>query len=386
VQQRCCLATKGSLSFSVRLLFANATAYNPARLNTNVAEAVWRYQASDTSPAERRSTRARRSLSRGQEQASRHCRSLGAAVQHQPFQPFAAAFRRDRPGHHRPAGSVCGRGQALGLGVDQTKPSGRRERSRTHQRQGQACRWKTENCFRSRLRRAVFLLTRGGTGMQAGQRIKVRGVPVFGLGEWRDLVDAEGAARLSPEQIERAALLLEPAARVALTGDLRSFAGLINLERLPTPDAPFHRVYRGQHPTRRDKVILHLYDLSATDEKDAENRARREYEVMQHWQKSPYLPNLLDSFQEAERYPGELYWFSLVDPAAPPLTERTKDHKLESRRPFALRARSALGSGRISSACRPRAAAYPSSPHHATHLAGPSQRLPSVYGFQPGPP
>ncbi len=170
-----------------------------------------------------------------------------------------------------------------------------------------------------------FLLTRGRTGMQAEQRIKVRGVPVFGLGEWRDLVDAEGAARLSPEQVERAALLLEPAARAALNGDLRSFAGLINLERLPTPDAPFHRVYRGQHPTRRDKVILHLYDLSATDEKDAENRARREYEVMQHWQKSPFMPNFLDSFQEAERYPGELYWFSLVDPAAPTLTERKKD-------------------------------------------------------------
>lgn len=170
-----------------------------------------------------------------------------------------------------------------------------------------------------------LLLTRGGTGIQAGQRMKKRGVAVFGLGECRDLVDAEGAAQLSLEQVERAALLLEPAARAALTGDLRSFAGLINLERMPTPDAPFHRVYRGQHPTRRDKVILHLYDLSATDEKDAENRARREYEVMQNWQKSPYLPNLLDSFQEAERYPGELYWFSLVDPAAPMLAERVKD-------------------------------------------------------------
>ncbi len=170
-----------------------------------------------------------------------------------------------------------------------------------------------------------LLLTRGGTGIQAGQRIKIRGVPVFGLGEWRELVEVDAAVQLVPEQIERAALLLEPAARTALTGDLRSFAGLINLERIPTPDAPFHRAYRGQHPTRRDKVVLHLYDLSATDDKDAENRARREYEVMQHWQKSPYLPSLLDSFQDAEHYPGELFWFSMVDPAAPTLAERAKD-------------------------------------------------------------
>jgi hypothetical protein len=127
-----------------------------------------------------------------------------------------------------------------------------------------------------------------------------------GLSEWRVLVNADGAEFLTSEQVQRAALLLEPAARIALTGDLRNFAGLIHLERLPTPDAPFHRAYRGQHPTRRDKVILHLYDLSAVDDKDAENRARREYEVMQGWQKSPYLPSLLDSFQEAEHYPGEL--------------------------------------------------------------------------------
>ena len=170
-----------------------------------------------------------------------------------------------------------------------------------------------------------FLLTRGGKGVQAGQRISVRGVQVFGLGELPDLVNANSALQLAPEKVERAALLLEPAARAALTGDLRSFEGLINLERLPTPDAPFHRTYRGQHPTRRDKVILHLYDLSVTDEKDAENRARREYEVMQQWQKSPYLPSLLDSFQEAERFPGELYWFSLIDPAAPTLAHRAED-------------------------------------------------------------
>jgi len=189
-----------------------------------------------------------------------------------------------------------------------------------------------------------FFFTRGGTGIQSGQRVTIRGVPVSGLSEWRVLVNADGAEFLTSEQVQRAALLLEPAARIALTGDLRNFAGLIHLERLPTPDAPFHRAYRGQHPTRRDKVILHLYDLSAVDDKDAENRARREYEVMQGWQKSPYLPSLLDSFQEAEHYPGELYWFSLVDPGAPTLLERGTDAawKLDSRLCYAREALLAL--------------------------------------------
>ena len=170
-----------------------------------------------------------------------------------------------------------------------------------------------------------LLLTRGGTGVQAGQRIHVRGVPVFGLSEWKELVEAERSAVLDSNQIEKAANLLVPSIRVALTGDLRNFAGLINLERQSPADEAFHRVYRGQHPTRRDKVVLHIYDLSAADDKDAENRARREFDVIQRWQKSPYLPNLLDSFQEAEHYPGELYYFSLVDPAAPALAERADD-------------------------------------------------------------
>lgn len=192
-----------------------------------------------------------------------------------------------------------------------------------------------------------LLLTRGGTGVQAGKRIHVRGVPCFGLSEWKELVEAERSGVLDSNRIEQAASLLVPASRVALTGDLRTFAGLINLERqLPTSEA-FHRVYRGQHPTRRDKVVLHLYDLSAAeDEKDAENRARREFEVIQRWQKSPYLPSLLDSFQEAEHYPGELYYFSLVDPAAPTLEERAKDAAwtTEDRLRFAREALIALAS------------------------------------------
>lgn len=73
------------------------------------------------------------------------------------------------------------------------------------------------------------LKTAFNPGFVAPRLLLTRGVPVFGLGEWRELVDVDGAVQLAPEQVERAALLLEPAARTALTGDLRSFAGLINL-------------------------------------------------------------------------------------------------------------------------------------------------------------
>ncbi|MBS1223320.1 MAG: hypothetical protein H6R23_2940, partial [Proteobacteria bacterium] len=172
---------------------------------------------------------------------------------------------------------------------------------------------------------ARLLLTRGELRFEAGKRPQPRGVAVFGLSEWRELLALDGPTRLTPDQIERAAKLLEPAAKVALNGELRAFAGLINLERLSDQADAFHRIYRGQHPTRRDRVILHLYDLSASADKQAFDLARREFETLQRWQKSPFVPSLLDSFQDVDGYPGELYFFSLVDPAAPTLIQRGQD-------------------------------------------------------------
>lgn len=170
-----------------------------------------------------------------------------------------------------------------------------------------------------------LLLTRGEIKFDAAKRPQLRGVPVYGLPEWAELLAVDGNAQLSPDQVELAARLLVPTAKVALSGDVRSFAGLINLERISDKADAFHRVFRGQHPTRRDRVILHLYDLSASQDKQALELARREFETIQRWQKSPHVPSLLDSFQEAEGYPGELYFYSMVDPAAPSLRERQQD-------------------------------------------------------------
>ncbi|MBK8534060.1 MAG: NERD domain-containing protein [Candidatus Competibacteraceae bacterium] len=174
---------------------------------------------------------------------------------------------------------------------------------------------------------ARLLLTRGELHLEtAGKaRSQVRGVAVFGLPEWRELLTVDGPVRLTPAQVEQAAQLLEPMVKVTLNGELRTFASLINLERLSDKADAFHRSYRGQHPTRRDRVILHLYDLSASADKQPLELARREFDTLQRWQKSPFVPSLLDSFQDADGYPGELCFFSLVDPAAPTLIQRAQD-------------------------------------------------------------
>ena len=172
---------------------------------------------------------------------------------------------------------------------------------------------------------ARLLLTRGAVRFDAAKRPSPRGVAVFGLPESSELLAMGGRQQLTPSQVEVAARLLEPNVKVNLAGELRHFAGLVNLERLSNPADAFHRIYRGQHPTRRDRAILHLYDLSATQERQALDLARREFEVIQRWQKSLFVPSLLDSFQDAEGYPGELVFYSLVDPAAPTLAERRGD-------------------------------------------------------------
>ena len=191
---------------------------------------------------------------------------------------------------------------------------------------------------------ARLLLTRGEVRFDAGKRPQLRGVPVFGLPEWSELLAVGGSSQLTPQQVDMAAKLLEPATKLALSGDLRTFAGLINLERVSDKADVFHRVYRGQHPTRRDRVLLHLYDLSAIPDKQSEDFARREFETIQQWQKSPHVPSLLDSFQEAEGYPGELCFFSLVDSAAPSLMQRSQDSSWDftARLAFASAALSAL--------------------------------------------
>ena len=130
---------------------------------------------------------------------------------------------------------------------------------------------------------ARLLLTRGELYLETTgkARSQVRGVAVFGLPEWRELLTVDGPVRLTPAQVEQAAQLLEPMVKVALNGELRTFAGLINLERLSDKADAFHRIYRGQHPTRRDRVILHLYDLSASSDKQPLELARREFDTLQ---------------------------------------------------------------------------------------------------------
>ncbi len=188
-----------------------------------------------------------------------------------------------------------------------------------------------------------FLLTRDGVRCD-NQRPEFHGCKFFGLTEWKQLLDIESGTTFDEALILRASEIIQPLSKVALTGEIRRIADVRDLELQSPRDERFHRVYRGEHIRTRNKVILHLYDLSANDDAQPDRLASREFEALQKLQHLACVPRLMDSFHEVPEYPGELCFFSLVDPCAPTVAERSGDAgwTVTARREFAVRALKAL--------------------------------------------
>jgi len=153
----------------------------------------------------------------------------------------------------------------------------------------------------------------------------VRGVRFYSLNEWKGVIGFDSSIALTPQEVTRLGRALEPKSAVAMDGSLRRFAGYVNLELQTLKDERFHRIYKGTHSARQDRAVLHLYDLSANDERNAETKARREYDALHRLQLHAWAPRILDSYQEAPGYAGEMFFFTVVDPAAPCIEERTSD-------------------------------------------------------------
>lgn len=171
----------------------------------------------------------------------------------------------------------------------------------------------------------AFLLTDDSLDAQKTKDLKLRGVCFYTLRDWKEAIGLHETRCFNGDQVRTLSKLLEPKCAVILEGSLRRFAGMVNLELLTPKDERFHRAYRGSHSIRQDRVILHLYDISATQEKNVERKARREFEALHKLQLYPWAPRILDSFQSAPGYPGEMFFFTIVDPAAPTMAARAND-------------------------------------------------------------
>ena len=182
----------------------------------------------------------------------------------------------------------------------------------------------------------VFLVTQDASKVKPLEGREVRGVRFHTLKTWRGALGLDAPASLSPSQVKMLGKALYPKASVAIDGALRRLAGYVNLELQTSTDERFHRIYKGTHSTRRDPVLLHLYDVSATDLPNPEDRARREFDALHRLQLRAWAPRIVDSFQEA---PG------VADPAAPSVEQRAADDTWDTkaRLAFARQAVEALG-------------------------------------------
>lgn len=191
----------------------------------------------------------------------------------------------------------------------------------------------------------VFLTTQTRSKVKRLEGRIERGVPFYTLRTGADAVGIGLPQRLSPREVAATARALAPREVATSSGALRHFAGYGRLELASPPDQRFHRVYRGTHSSRQDRVYLHLYDLSASGNAKAEAKARREFDSLSRLQEYSWAPRIIDSFQDALTHPGELKFFTVADPAAPSVDERSADAGwgTAARLAFACRALRALG-------------------------------------------
>ena len=171
----------------------------------------------------------------------------------------------------------------------------------------------------------VFLVTQDAAKVRPLEGREVRGVRFHTLRTWQEALALDAPASLSPSQVKMLGKALYPKASVAIDGALRRLAGYVNLTLQTPADERFHRIYKGTHSTRRDPVLLHLYDVSATDRPNPEDRARREFDALHRLQLRAWAPRIVDSFQEAPGYAGEMWFFTVADPAAPSVEQRAAD-------------------------------------------------------------
>lgn len=194
----------------------------------------------------------------------------------------------------------------------------------------------------------AFLLTREtGTLKKTGTLPRhAMGVVAHGLKDVVDLVTE--AVSTGQTDSRRLADLLAVRYNLADAGRLKRLGRFDELRLLTDEHDRFQRIFTARDPWTGDRVLLHTYDLSAAPAGEAasltDRRARREFDVVQRFQKSPHLPSLVDTWQPVPNYAGEMYFFSVSDSAATPVSALVGKAEWASpqRRDFALRALSAL--------------------------------------------
>lgn len=221
-----------------------------------------------------------------------------------------------------------------------------------------------------------FLLTVDPAAM-GKNRPTLLGQPVFSLNksDLREMLRLTEGARLTADDVARAIEAVHAPARITFSGKLRRIDEFQDLELQSPEEERFHRVFFGRN-RRKERVALHLYDLSAGGP-NAEAQARRESEAVQALQACPCVPRVVSTFRPVEGYPGELFCFATFHDAAPSLAERVSDPAWPAgeRRAYAAAAFAALESIRIAATASSTTLAHRNITPDTLHVAAANKPL-----------
>jgi serine/threonine protein kinase len=194
----------------------------------------------------------------------------------------------------------------------------------------------------------AFLFTREAGSLKRNGQLPRHpmGILVYALKDVPDLIAGPGAS--GSVDGNKLANALAIRYNLADAARLRRLGRFDELRLLTDEQDRFQRIFTARDPWTGDRVLLHTYDLSAAPPGEAPaltaRRARREFDVIQRFQKSPYLPSLVDTWQAVPNYSGEMFFFSVSDSAAVPTSvlKENPDWIIPQRRNFAERALIAL--------------------------------------------
>ncbi len=163
------------------------------------------------------------------------------------------------------------------------------------------------------------------------KRQNIEGAEIYGLKEWRKLLCINCPDILNYNQINAFNKIFAKDYYITKSSHIRKFHEFEIIKPLKSINEPFHRVFQAKKNPGKDKVILHVYDLSAyRASEDPRKIAEREANVLIRLQKISCLPSIIDSYQEAPEYPGEMYFYSYNDYESKTLEERAKDRSWEA--------------------------------------------------------
>ena len=149
-----------------------------------------------------------------------------------------------------------------------------------------------------------------------------KGVPIVGKHEISQILNDFRGTSLTKDQIDQTAKLLAPKDASLKQGRLRRLGDITLDPYVANTKLHATRRFTGRKDRLKVEVDVFVFDLSGIRSDEQKEKARREADVVGALQKYPGIPRLIDSFQEAPEFAGEIFFYSMEKPNGLPVSKK----------------------------------------------------------------